>query len=421
LTTATDTSVAVDERSFFTRLWIGSGANSLAVDVLSSAIPLFAITSLAYSATGIGLLRAASVLAYFVFAIPAGYAIDLWRQRRLVLLTDALGFALALLLLVLETVTKLRFPGLLLITVGFGVALVFRESLELAIVRRLSSPKLGPLTMNSRIASTQSATAVLGPVVAGALVSTGSLRLAASVGCVGFLVSLICDFSSRWPAELVRAPSRSTGVSAAPRLGFRHSFAAMWASAPMRNMTMYLTVNNLSIQAFQVALLIYVVRDLHAQSTVAGAVTAAGGVGLLVGIGISRRLSSSVPLGPLLVAASLLNGVTGLVVLLAGPAGIGFSYLGFFLTELFSGLLVVQNIALRQSLSPRGAVGFNNSIAKTFSMSGNLMGAVLSGVFVAAFGATAVIVAACVLSVAATALPATPGVRQLRSMPVVTD
>ena len=220
-----------------------------------------------------------------------------------------------------------------------------------------------------------------------------------------------------------RSDSRRAAPSgpSSPRLGGPALLAGwtwLWHDPYVRPMTLYLAANNIAAQAFQTALLLFVVRTLGLSAAALGLAVAAAGGGFLTGAMISPPLARRLGTGRVVISASLI-GALGIAVVAAAPPNAGYLLvlLGAALSGAGPGLLNLHSIAVRQAITPPALLGRVNAVVKTISYGSTTLGALTGGLAAAAAGPRVVIATAAVVSALATAILATSAVRTLTTAP----
>jgi MFS family permease len=219
---------------------------------------------------------------------------------------------------------------------------------------------------------------------------------------------------------LPRSGEPASGPSSPPSGGraLLAGWTWLWSDRYVRPMTLYLAVNNVAAQAFQTALLLFVVRTLGLSAAALGLAVAAAGGGFLVGAMISPPLARRLGTGRVVIAASLI-GALGIAVVAAAPPHAGYLavLLGAALSGAGPGLLNLHSIALRQAITPPALLGRVNAVVKTISYGSATLGALAGGLAAAAAGPRAVIATAALVSALATAILAASAVRSLAATP----
>src|SRR5918999_231434 len=199
----------------FRRFWIGRGIASIGDEISALALPLIAVLVLDATATQMGVINALGYLPFLLVGLQAGVWVDRMRRRRILIWSDLLQAALLLSLPVAGFLGVLRIEQLYALALMIGainvVASVAQQSFLPSLVDRRQLP-----TANSRLEATYSATGIVGPGAAGALVQVLSAPIAivSEVGVSPALLGLIV--ASGGPGALLGALA---AVPVARRLG----------------------------------------------------------------------------------------------------------------------------------------------------------------------------------------------------------
>jgi len=463
--------VTVWRRRRFRLFWTGDTISAAGGALSTVALPLLAIETLHASDAAVGMVRAAQTLPFLLLAIPIGLLADRISRRRLLLAADAVRFPLVALIALLGA--ALGVPGLVALVFVVGIATVGYEVGYLSALPELVDDPAELPHANRAVETAHAGASLLGPAAAGALLTaitpTGVIAIDALTFATGAALTAInrwdrtpspslssspqpapasssdpparqssdrpsSDLSSAQPSGSRRAaPSdlssaqRSDSRRAAPsgpsspRLGGPALLAGwtwLWHDPYVRPMTLYLAANNIAAQAFQTALLLFVVRTLGLSAAALGLAVAAAGGGFLTGAMISPPLARRLGTGRVVISASLI-GALGIAVVAAAPPNAGYLLvlLGAALSGAGPGLLNLHSIAVRQAITPPALLGRVNAVVKTISYGSTTLGALTGGLAAAAAGPRVVIATAAVVSALATAILATSAVRTLTTAP----
>ncbi|MEW2410375.1 MFS transporter [Streptomyces griseoviridis] len=275
----------------FMAAWAGQTVSDLGTQVTTLAIPLVAVLTLHASTFQVGMLRALSMLAFLVIALPAGSLVDRWSRRSVMLWCDLLralvmaGLPVAMVLDLLN-MWQLYIAALVigLASVVFGVAF---DSYRVGIV-----PKDQLAEANARFAVAESVSRFSGPSIGATLVSWVGAVAALAVDALSYLVSFV--FLAKWADDLgeqregraqprapisLRALVREVGAG----ISFIHSHPVL------SRITAYVAVGNLSLYASIAVMLVFMVESLHVNPAMVGFVFAVGEIGgLLAGLLAAR-------------------------------------------------------------------------------------------------------------------------------------
>ena len=343
-------------RRDFARLWAALTVSLMGTEITALALPLFAAVTLRASPVEMGILAAAGQLPFLLFSLPAGAWVDRMRRRPVLIAADVVS---ALLLLSLPLAVPLGGPGfvqLCVVAFGIGTLATVSEVAHYAYVPALVGRE-HVTRANSNLQVSHSATAALGPGVAGLLVQLFTVPFAVLVDAASFLVSAALLRSIRQPEPSVARPAdgspsvlRSIADGLHVLLGQPVLRAIIVASVPI----------SFFANAFMAIYVVFATREVGLDALAIGLIFAAGGAGAVGGAVVSRRAAERFGVGPATVAGWVLSGVATLLVPLAsGPAAVLIAILA--LSKAFEGLTgTVANIhqwSLRQMLSPDHLAG----------------------------------------------------------------
>jgi MFS family permease len=402
--------------SAFPGFWAGQTLSALGSQVTAFALPLLATGTAGTGPVELGLLGAAQLAPPLLFGLPAGTWVDRLPRRATLICAD-LGRALLLVpLLVLGWRGELRPWHLCAVAFLSGSLSVAATAACQALLPALvEPPRL--VEANARLGASQSLARLLGPALAGLLVSWMTAPLALGVDVLSFLVSaaLLARLAVREPGPRAARPSGGLGRDMAEGLGF------LWSEPLLRPLAACAGLFNLFGGMILGVYFLYVTRELGLAPRQVGSLGAVFGLGGLVGALVAGRLTTRVGVGPALVGALALGALADLLIPAAGlheAAALPLLVAAQALIGLANPLFQSNVLALYQALTPehlRGRVG----AALRFLVSALLpVGSLLGGVLGQALGLwQAILLAALGTGLCALGLLPTP-LRGLRSLPV---
>ena len=254
----------------------------------------------------LGVMGAARILPYVILSVPAGFVVDHYDRRMVLLVTD---LARGVLMLVLAGLVVIDAPVIYVVAISILAACFstfFGPALAALLPSLVDESELGPA--NSAWATLDNLAFILGPALAAVLITTGGLALAFLLNAASFAVVAAILF--RLP-RAVPASAADAGTSDRP------AEAAGWRelAGPLAGPFLLDAVVSLVGGGLGVLTVVIAVDVLGAGEAGTGYLNAATGVGgVLAGFAagslVARRLS--VPL--------LIGGFAG---------GIGLVWLGF--------------------------------------------------------------------------------------------
>ena len=411
----------------FLCLWMAESISQLGSQVTPLALPLLAAVTLQASPFQVGLLAALAWTPWLVFGLVAGVWVDRLRRRPLMIAAD-LGRAA-----VLATVPLAAVLGLLRIEVLYAVALltgvltVFFDVAYLAYLPTLvARDRL--IEGNSKLESSASTAQIAGPGIAGVLiplVGAAGVILLDAVSFVGSAL-LIGRIRTKEPAR--GAVGRAEGdAPAEDRHVLREIGEGLRAVARqpiLRSLAAASATTNLAGYLFLSIYVLYMIDELHLSSAAVGLVFAVGGVGALVGTVAAGPARTRFGVGPTILGAQVLFGVTGLLVPLAVlapaialPLVVAAEFLQWMMVLVYN----VNAVSLRQAITPDRVMGRVNATMRFLVWGTRPFGALLGGILGGLIGLPLTLVVGEIgMFVAFAWLLASP-LPRLRAVPAVED
>ncbi|MDG7006801.1 MAG: MFS transporter [Nitrososphaerota archaeon] len=347
------------------------------------ALPTVAILLLQVTAFQLGVLNALAFIAFPILGLPAGVWIDRVRRRPVLVAMSLIQVA------ALASVPSAFVLGLLSLYQLYLVALVMGTTtlfFDVAYQSYLPSlvRKEDVVKGNQKLQVSASGAQVIGPSVAsGLMVALGAAKAVVS-DAVGTLAASILLISMRKPEPI---PEGSPGG------GERHFLAEMKEGIRVITSNKLLwtqagctSTSNLGTNIFGVAIFLYAYRILGISQGSIGIAFSMGAAGFLVGALISRRVTARAGLGRA-IALSVAANFALLIVLLAG-GGYAVLVLGlaFFLSYMGTPIYNINQVSLRQIITPNRLQGRMNATMRTIVWGSIPVGALLGGVLASVFG-----------------------------------
>lgn len=292
------------------RLWAGQTVSMFGDEITAVALPTIALLTLNASPFQYGLLSASTYLPYPVLGLLAGAWVDRVRRRTVLLLADLVrGVAIASIPVAVITGT-LTVPHLVLVGLVVGTASVFFNSAYQAFLPHVVATET--LTKaNARLSTSETASQVAGPSLAGLLISAIGVGGAMIMDAASFLVSVLSLLMIRRP-EIAPERRRSSLIP-----DVRQGLRLVTRDRLLLGLTLTSAVSNLGRGMALQLVLLFAYSGLNLSPAVAGVMLAAGNVGPFLGSLASRRFTERFGLGPALLIGSVMKGLPWLLVPLA--------------------------------------------------------------------------------------------------------
>ncbi|MFC0623130.1 MFS transporter [Kribbella deserti] len=323
----------------FWNYWGASTLSSTGTAVTAVALPLTAVTVLDATPFQLGLVAAASYLAWALIGLPAGVITQRLPLRRTQIACDLVRAA------AIASVPLVWWLGYLSIGQLVATALVinFAEVLFFAASSTFMVsvvPKDELNARNSLMSGTHAVTQLGGPSLGGLLVQLMGAVPALFVDAVSYVASAVL---------LRRLPERNPVDSDQARTTMRAMIADGWRFVSrhpvMAPATWWACVVNFVCGAQMALFAIYLVRDLEAPPGVVGLLLATEGVGALIFAALTPWLVRRIGSARVLLAEGLLGAVAAMII----PWGHGVTGWIFFAIGncLFAGSVVPGSVVTR--------------------------------------------------------------------------
>ena len=368
--------------SDFWKFWVGETISSLGSSFTQFALPLL-VFKLTGSALNLGIAFAVSFLPYLFFGLVIGAWVDRLDRKRVMILAD-LGQAV-----VISSIPVLFLLGVLNIWWVYAVAFlsatlhIFLDSSQFAAIPSLVDQR-DLITANGRIQASFFGAAVLGPVLAGALLFVMPVPTLLLFDAASFLVS------ATTLSLIARSFSNATNSA---RKSIRHDILEglryLFGHPVLRNILIMIALLNFLGTSRESQLVVLAEHQLHATDTQFGLLNAAGGAGVVI---------FSLLAGPLRKRGGYIR-LALIAIQVGGVATIAMAFsptiwVAMPLWALVFGLDFLFNIysnTLRQELLPNEMLGRARAVAAVVSFGVLPPGALLGGAIVNATGNVALV------------------------------
>lgn len=363
----------------FVRLWAGQTVSVFGSQVTELALPLAAVLTLNATAFQMGLLSAAGMAPWILFALLVGVWVDRSLRRRWILVAADVGRAL-----ILASVPLAAALGVLSLVQLFVVAfaagcLTLAFNVAWGSYLNVLVPREQLVDGNSKLMGSYATAQIAGPSIAGALVQAFTAPFAILVDAFSFLVSAFALRSIRAPEPERRLERRGS---------LRHDLAVglrFVRDDPLqRAIAGSAATLNFFGAAIYAVIVLYAVRELGLSSLLIGLFFAFGAVGALVGTQLAPRLTRRLGAGRTILLATIGFPPALAIVPLASPgqpAWLAVTILA--VAEAVGGLAVmlfdVNTAALRQALTPEHLYGRTAGAMSFLTQSAKPLGSLFGG------------------------------------------
>jgi len=367
----------------FLLLWSGQAVSTLGSSVSRLALPLL-VLALTQSPAQAGLVAALQAAPYLVFSLPAGALIDRWDRKRVMIRCDvARCLAYGSVPLAYAT-AHLSLAQLYAVALVGGTAYVFFNIAEVAALPRVvPAEHLSHATALNESAT--SASSLIGPGVAGLIISLGRTTLSGAavaylVDSLSYLISTLSLGFIRTPFQAARAPTAGRSLRTEIAEGLRF----LWARHPLRALALLTMGMNLFFGPLPLAVIVLARTNLHADARTLGLIFSAASAGGLLG-----SLSASWVKARLRVGQAIIGAVAGIAVatpLVAVAPSVPVVLAGFALVGAMLPIYNVVSISYRLRLVPDPLQGRVNSVFRLLALGSVPLGTALGGLLLGPIG-----------------------------------
>lgn len=378
-------------RADFRLLWGGQSVSLLGDQVFLLALPLAALQGLHASTMQVAVLAAVAKAPFLLIGLPAGVWVARLGLRRAMLGADVVRGLAVLSLPVAAWVGVLTLPHLLLVALVTGAAMVFFQVAYQSYPPLLISDDHRLHAANTRLSFSESSALLVGPGLAGIVISAvGALR-ALLVDAVSYGVSVLTLAAIRHRDEPSNAPMTRRPLWTEVGSGLR------WvANHPvLRPIMICGALYNLGVAMYDSLLAVFAVRHLHLAPWVLGVALGIGGVGFPLGSLVARWLADRVGIGPSLIVA----GVPSVLGLLIGASAYGnlsapLLAAAAFVNGIGQGVFAVNALTVRHLATPPDMTTLATAVHRTVTWGVLPIGSTIAGLVGTGFGLRAAMLTA---------------------------
>lgn len=398
----TTTRVGLWHQLDFLKLWFGQTLSDFGSHITREALPIMAVVVLSASPAQMSVLAAASALPVLLLSFVAGWWVDRFPRRPVMLFADAGRLLLLLLIPVAAVSGHLTMTLLYVIAAGLGVlglffGLAYRSILP-SLVHRDDL-----LEANTKLATTEALAEIGGPSLAGMMVQAFTAPLAVVFDAVSYVYSLVSIGSMRHIEVAPEPASEDSPVLSEIAAGARY----LMTQPVLRALALTMGWRSFFGNFFAALYALYALRELGLTPALLGLVVSAGGIGSLLGVPLAGRLPRRFGLGKTLTVMALGSALIGLLTPLAQGMPVviaaGMLIAGQIFGDACQTVFGINEISLRQLQTPTHLLGRVNATMEFIGGGVAPLGALVGGLLAETIGTRGAIWVA-VLGILASAL-----------------
>lgn len=416
------------QNQVFSRIWTAHSISQVGTAVTQFALPLLAAQTLGATNTQVGLLLAVETLPL----LALGLFVGVWADRRprlpLMILADLARMLLVAVIPIAWWLGELSLGLLFGVVILIGVFSVLFDVASQALVNSILARE-HMIEGNARMQTSYAVADIAGPAGAGLLLRVVSTPVAFAIDAVSFGFSALALIGTKAAERsTVAGPTGADPTAGRPSrsplrsilVDVRAGLAFVIDSPTLRTLTIGVATWNLFTSMSRAMFILFLLEVLGLSEVTIGLVTAAGGVGILIGTLLPNVVTSHFGLGRGIVVALAVT-VPGylLVTAAAGPVWltIGLLLAGYVAQELASSVADINQFSLRNAVTPDRLRGRVASAARVILRSTVPVGFLIGGIVADLAGLRAAMLLGVIGPLLFAALIARSPIMSLRSLP----
>ena len=381
----------------YRRLWTAATISLFGTQISLIALPFIAAVLLHAEPFEVALLGTVEFLPFLLFTLPAGAWVDRL-PRRLILVAGDLGRALSLLTIPIAwQLGELTMAQLYIVGFVNGFLTVFFDVADQSFLPAILEPD-ELVEGNAKLQVSASAAQVLGQPVGGGIVGLLTAPIAVAVDAASYVVSggLIFSIRKREPARTPNASSDGTPS------GIRHEIAEglryVTGHPYLRYIAASTGISNLFSNIAFATIAYFVYTELGLTPFQFGLAGGIGSLGVLLGALIAGRIAERIGVGRTILWSMALSGPAALLAAIAQPGtAVVVLTSSFFLTSLTGVVYNINQVSLRQAITPERIQGRMNATMRFLVWGTIPIGQVIGGIVATAIGSRGALIVGGVL------------------------
>ena len=377
----------------FLKLWVGQTISVFGSQITNLALPLTAVLVLNATSSQMGVLNAVGFMPFILVGLFAGVWADRMRRRPILMAADVGRFVLLGSIPLAALGGFLTIPYLYVAIFLIGIMTVFFDvSYQSFLPSLVGREQL--VEGNSKLEVSNSAAAILGPGLGGFLVQTLTAPIAIFFDAISFLISAI---SLRLIHSKEDLPERPHGEQQNMLREIREGLGVIFGNRLLWSIAGCTATSNLFGSMLQPVFIVYLNRQLHMEPAVQGIIFAAGAPGALLAALLGARVTKRLGLGISIMGGIFVATASSLLVVFATDASLLTAVIlvvMFFLGSFGNVLYNVNQVSLRQAITPDRLLGRMNASMRFLIWGTIPLGSLIGGLLGDAIGLRATIILA---------------------------
>jgi len=370
----------------FRRYWLSSALNSFGAQISNLAVPLCAVLLLHATPSQMGMLVGLQALPFALFSLPVGVWLDRNSKLPIMLWSESMSATALASIAVAHWAGLLSMSWLYVVAFILGTGFVVGGSAEQIFLTYLVG-RDGLINAQTKLASTESASRLIGPGLGGMLIQALSAPVAVLVTAFGFLAAVLNlrAIATRDPKP---APSDQH-----PLREMKDGLTFVWGDPMLRALAWGAGIWHLLFYGYLTLTILFATRVLGMSPGVLGMAQTVGGVGVFASAmllkPLTRRYGSGgvilIGLAATALGFSLVASIPSALFGSKGASAVAYGVLAFFF-DCGVMLFFMPYLALRQKITPDAFLGRMIATMRFLTVATAPVGAVAAGALADHFG-----------------------------------
>ncbi|MGI5501698.1 MFS transporter [Lentzea sp. CA-135723] len=358
----------------FRRLWMGDTISQFGANVGMTVVPLLAAGVLNATPFEMGLLAAASTMAFLVIGLPAGVWVDRMRRKPLMIAMDVVRAVLMVSVPIAWWSDLLGLPQLIVVSLAVGVCTVFFDVAYQSYLPSLVGR--GQLVEgNSKLQASLSVAEVSGPAIGGyGAQFLGAANSVLATG-LGYLSSAFFLMRIR---TVEPAPERHPDPHL--RREIMEGLRFVFGNVTLRMIVACTGTSNFFHGIQNAVMILFLIQTVNLSEGTAGLVLSAGGVGGVLGAAFAHRIGLLVGQARMIWLIPLLTWPFTLTLPFVSDGwGLALPMAGLAVSTFGIVVYNVGQVSYRQAICPDHLLGRMNASIRWVVWGATPLGALLGG------------------------------------------
>src|SRR5258706_6942697 len=325
------------------RLYMLGQSVNLLGDWMQQTAQAWVVWELTHKATALGITAFLSQIPFFIFGPWVGVIADRFDRRRILLITQLLAMLFAFVLAFLIQTDHLLLWHVYLLALLLGIAIAFNFTAEQAFIGDIAGPGniKKAVALNNII---NQLTRLIGPALAGWLISSSGITLAFWYNGISVIISIICILIIRSKQEIKKADGGGLKQ-------FKEGLSFFHSQKLLRLIILFAAIQTFFGMSIVQLLPAYSTVILNGNASTLGQLIGSAGAGALIGIVIVLPFVQQVKRSCIAIGGALIWAGTWYIIF-SFSRNLALAMVCQFMASLGAANVLTLSIGLAQELTP---------------------------------------------------------------------